>query len=620
MIKDTELIKLNAKKLRIKGEFDKLQYQNELNQRSKMTKFLDGALEVWGLPRALLATGELSFMLIQGGLYSIGNPRLARHSFVKAMGAFANENKSKQHLKYIQAQEFYPRMKASKLALTEPDAKLEAREEQFLGGWVNYIWDVAGYPIKFANEKLYEGWKKLNPIRAVERAGVSYLNMLRVQKYLQGEEMLMAQGKTFETHPQDYKNLADVINTFTGRASLGKGEQVSKGLSAIFFSPRNWASMVKTATPYGIYHFGKMGSKSEGEGTMSLLARGKVKPSVAQKMAINDYMKFVGITASIVAMAAVSLNDDDDDETGVSLDPLSSDFLKIKIGNTRIDPWGGRIQQVILVNRIMSSLIGREGKSLEYAGRMVQNKFNPSASMAFKYISAKEREEDGVLLDKFGNPISIQDDLWNSVRPIYWQSFKEIHKEQPMTTALLLDAYGLFGGGTQTYKTPTEIMKSKKVSYDDLEKPEVVLFKNIVKKSEESYSNIEQEELTAQYAKGVKDLERQKEKGLIKDVKSYLPTLEDSVISEFDKSRNTETKDELLSNELSKMKLNLDKANRIVEEFTSYDEKNGVMLPSKTISQQENRLKRLVKSGIIDKEVEKEVIRLMVDVNEDNQP
>jgi len=619
LVKDNELIKLNAKKLRIKAEFDKLQYQNELNNRNKVQKFYDGLLEVWGLPRALLATGEFSFMLIQGGIYTLGNWRIARSSFSGAMKALANENKAKQQLKYIQAQEWYPVMKASKLALTEPDAKLEAREEQFLGGWVNYIWDIAGYPSRMGGEKLYEGWKKLNPIRAVERAGVSYLNMIRVQKFLEGSEMLQAQGKTFETHPQDYKNVADVVNTFTGRASLGKGEQFSKELSAVFFSPRNWASMIKQASPYAIYHIGKMGSREEGQSSLSLLMKGKVTPSVAQKMAIKDFLKYSAITAGFVVMAAIKYNDDDDDETEVSLDPTSSDFLKIKLGNTRVDPWGGKIQQVVLTNRIISSLSGGDGKALDYAGKMIVNKFNPSASMTYKYLNAKKDSEGLTLLDQYGNPISMKEDLWNSVRPIYWQSFAEINKENPTARAGLLHLYGFFGGGIQTYKTPTQIMKDKNVFYDDLENNDVVGFKQQIEKSEDKLSQADIDELTATYAKEIKDLNRQVEKGLVKETQTQKALIEKKVVKKYKEDLKTVTSEEKLEKALGELKTASEKANKLKNEFARYSNRQKKWVAVKSISSQENKIKKLIKKGVIDKAVENQVYRLMVDINAENK-
>ena len=618
LIKDNELIRLNAKKLRIKAEFDKLQYQNELNNRNKVQKFYDGLLEVWGLPRALLATGEFSFMLIQGGIYTLGNWKVARSSFSGAMTALANENKAKQQLKYIQAQEWYPVMKASKLALTEPDAKLEAREEQFLGGWVNYIWDIAGYPSRMGGEKLYEGWKKLNPIRAVERAGVSYLNMIRVQKFLEGSEMLQAQGKTFETHPQDYKNVADVVNTFTGRASLGKGEQFSKELSAVFFSPRNWASMIKSASPYALYHIGKMGSREEGQSSLSLLMKGKVTPSVAQKMAVKDFLKYVAITAGFVVMAAIKYNNDDDDETEVNLDGTSSDFLKIKLGNTRVDPWGGKIQQVVLTNRIISSLSGGDGKSLDYAGKMVINKFNPSAAMTYKYLKAERDSEGLTFLDQYGNPISMKEDLWNSVRPIYWQSFAEINKENSTATAGLLHFYGFLGGGTMTYKTPTEIMKAKDVSYDDLEDKDVVDFKQQIQKSAEKYTKKEVEELEVEFAKGVKDIDRQFKKGLIKETDTFKKNLKNIILNDFKASRGVQSADESISSELKKSKDIKGKVDFLINEFAF--KYKGKWIVYETLSAQENKIKRWVKKGIIDKDLEKELYTKLSLMNKETLP
>jgi hypothetical protein len=510
-------------------------------------------------------------------------------------------------------------MKASKLALTEPDAKLEAREEQFLGGWVNYIWDIAGYPSRMGGEKLYEGWKKLNPIRAVERAGVSYLNMIRVQKFLEGSEMLQAQGKTFETHPQDYKNVADVVNTFTGRASLGKGEQFSKELSAVFFSPRNWASMIKSASPYALYHIGKMGSREEGQSSLSLLMKGKVTPSVAQKMAVKDFLKYSAITAGFVVMAAIKYNNDDDDETEVNLDGTSSDFLKIKLGNTRVDPWGGKIQQVVLTNRIISSLSGGDGKSLDYAGKMVINKFNPSAAMTYKYLKAERDSEGLTFIDQYGNPVSMKEDLWNSVRPIYWQSFAEINKENPTARAGLLHLYGFLGGGTMTYKTPTEIMKAKDVSYDDLEDKDVVGFKQQIEKSEDKLSQADIDELTATYAKEIKDLNRQVEKGLVKETQTQKALIEKKVIKKYKEDLKTVTSEEKLEKALGELKTASEKANKLKNEFARYSNRQKKWVAVKSISSQENKIKKLVKKGIIDKAVEKEVYRLMVDINAENK-
>ena len=463
---DKELNKLKIKQLELKDEFIKLQYENELKNRTRRQKVIDGLFEAWGLTRALRATGEMSFILLQGGVYTVSHPVTAAKAFTTAMSHFGSETRADNWLRKLKTTEQYMIMKESKLALVEPDAKLSVREEQFLGGWVNHIWDFGGYPLKLAGEKTYENWKKANPIKAIERAGVGYMNTLRVERFLQGEIMLQEQGKTILNNKEDYKNMADVINTFTGRATLGAFESVSKPLSAIFFSPRNWASTIKTATPYGLYHFGKMTSKTES---------GKMVVSVAQKMAVRDFMTFVGTTGAIVSLAAVALADDDDEKTGVEFDPTSSDFMKIKLGNTRVDPWGGKIQQVILLSRLMTqSMKKADGKSYvlgygntsssgELLAKMATNKLAPSASILNKLLFADKKKVKGeyVLNVPFEGEYDAAEQLAANLYPIYWDSIKETYAEQPEVLASFLSALAFMGMGVNTYEQKQKDKKSK---------------------------------------------------------------------------------------------------------------------------------------------------------------
>lgn len=463
---DKELNKLKIKQLELKDEFIKLQYENELKNRTRRQKVIDGLFEAWGLTRALRATGEMSFILLQGGVYTVSHPVSAAKAFTTAMSHFGSETRADNWLRKLKTTEQYMIMKESKLALVEPDAKLSVREEQFLGGWVNHIWDFGGYPLKLAGEKAYENWKKANPIKAIERAGVGYMNTLRVERFLQGEIMLQEQGKSILNNKEDYKNMADVINTFTGRATLGAFESVSKPLSAIFFSPRNWASTIKTATPYGLYHFGKMTSKTES---------GKIAVSVAQKMAVRDFMTFVGATGAIVSLAAVALADDDDEKTGVEFDPTSSDFMKIKIGNTRVDPWGGKIQQVILLSRLMTqSMKKADGKSYvlgygstsssgELLAKMATNKLAPSASILNKLLFADKKKVKGeyVLSVPFEGEYNAAEQVAANLYPIYWDSIKETYAEQPEVLASFLSALAFMGMGVNTYEQKQKDKKSK---------------------------------------------------------------------------------------------------------------------------------------------------------------
>lgn len=477
---DDELTKLRAHKLAIKNEFDKLQYRNELANRSLGQKTIDFLVEAWGLTRALRATGEFSFVLLQGGVMTLSHPIEAVQAFVTAMKHFASEKKSEEWLNNVKSQEYYDRAKASKLAIAEPDVKLTAREELFIGAWVNHVWDLAGYPLKLAGRKAYHTWRTLNPAKAVERAGIGYLNTLRLSRYLNGEEMLAKQGKTFKDNPEDFKNLADVINTFTGRASLGAAERVAKPLAVVFFSPRNWVSIMKQMTPWGWYHFGpRMRSKGDPW----------YKPSVAQKMAMGDFFRYTALTGSIVSLVALMQDDEDEDSWKVEMDPRSSDFLKIRRGNTTIDPWGGRQQMVVLQSRLIAQALYKLGQtqgavknykgeivplgipyksatSLELIGRMARNKLAPSTALLYKALDTHTKKigkDKTVNVDAYGKLLNMEDELINNLYPIYWETISELHEDQPATVAGFIDFVAFFGMGTQTYDPVKEREENKAI-------------------------------------------------------------------------------------------------------------------------------------------------------------
>jgi hypothetical protein len=449
MLGDTELARLRREKQKVKEMFDVEINKAELKNRTPIRKFWDGALDIWSLPRAVMATGEMSFVLIQGLVPTIAHPKRAMRAFKKAFEHFASEKKAEEWGDFVKSQPYYDLMKASKLSLSEFDARLAAREEQFLGGFVNHIWDMGGYAPEWLKRK--------NPFKALERATVGYLNTMRILGFLDGVELLERQGKTFSKNPKNYKDLADVMNTFTGRSGLGKFENLSKPLSVVLFSPKNWLSIIKQTTPLGFYWLGRM--TDEG-----------MRPSVAQKVAVRDYMRFVTATASIVALAAAYLNNDDDEETGVELDPTSSDYLKIKLGNLRLDPWGGRQQMIVYQARMMQEailnpttgekrLLGErptDPDRLELTGKLLKQKLAPTAGMLVKFAQTKEKR--GERVDESGNLYTPEDEIMN-IYPMYWGVVSELYQEDPFLVEqfFALTAYGFFGGGISNYGTLDEV-------------------------------------------------------------------------------------------------------------------------------------------------------------------
>ena len=462
---DSELTNLRAIKLRLQEEYDKEFYKAKLNARTKGQLAKDILWEIWGIPRILMATGEASFVLIQGLKQTIAHPLYAIKAFKNAWKTFKSEEKTEEWLRIIKSQDWYPIAKQAKLAITEPNAELTAREELYYSGWSNLFWNALGgvilSPIKIANQSKYDklrnNWNNSNPLKAVERAAIGYLDMLRILRFLDGMEILEMQGKNIDENTQEYKDVADAINTMTGRASLGFAEQIAVPLSRLFFSPRNWASALKTSSPYALYYFAKL-------------------TPTARKMALADMSKMLGFTTSMVMLAAAYLNSDDDEETKVEFDPRSTDFMKIKLGNTRVDPWGGMQQQIVFSSRIIAESMSRvfpdgtiEGayknakeqlyplgvpyktpNIFELSVRQATNKLNPTASLVYNY-SVSHRNRKGVLVGSYGNEYTISNELSDKFHPIFWGTASELLKDDPTALDGLLLFYAFFGGGVQQY-------------------------------------------------------------------------------------------------------------------------------------------------------------------------
>jgi hypothetical protein len=125
-----------------------------------------------------------------------------------------------------------------------------------------------------------------------------------------------------------------IVSSLTGRGGLGKAESVGRELNAILFSPKFLMANFNTLTA----HFFDKSLTPE-----------------ARKFAVQ---KTVRIIASIgaVLVTAKMLNPD-----SVELDPRSSKFGKIKVGNKWVDITGGMSGMVVLASRMFSFHDGKPG-------------------------------------------------------------------------------------------------------------------------------------------------------------------------------------------------------------------------------------------------------------------
>lgn len=459
---DAELAKLEAEAMELKEIYDKEVYKLELKNQTNAQKFGKVLLEVLNIPKILSFTIDMSFVGIQGGIqfYRLvrTNPKKAMTIFantVKAMFSAKTENRYHNELK---SNPNYTLWRKAKLAITEVNYKTSAQEELFQHNIINGTLDALG-------DKLQEkGYTKLgafvreylNFTKIFERGQTYFLNQMRINRFDEGVDILRRQGKNELDDIKEYEKVASAVNTLTGRANTGQNKLLASARSlngTLFSSFANWLSVINQLNPYWY-------------ATLTPTAR---------KMAISDLFHFIAGASGFMALVMLASSEDDEQFT-VETDPRSSDFMLLKKGNLRIDPWQTKKSHVVFLAKVFPYLGGvkkengdivefgvdRDDKSrLELFWQYMSNKFSPGVSNLIQYGDKTElKEYSGIEFreDRFGNDYKAE----KMFIPLYIQSLKEVAKEQPNTlgkTVSFLNYLGLIN--TQIYGEDTRGVKDR---------------------------------------------------------------------------------------------------------------------------------------------------------------
>jgi|TARA_Y100000296_G_C5180124_1_gene264337 hypothetical protein len=476
---DAELRELQRQYRKEKELYDKEAYAEELRNMHPAKKLWKQFVNLLGLQRVLLATGEFSFVFLQNAVPTVNmalrNPVKLANIIAKTVKSYSNTKYEQDYAK-MENSDLYDLAVEMRLALTRTNYKLEAKEEAFQSDMVTSAFKLLGQSLDFDGKKkltlfdtvakvlgistkdkqrysIGEQVENANPFAAMERFTSTYGNHIKMDLFAKGVRKLEAEGKNPIDHKEDYKRLSNAINTLTGRASLGRFDSISPELNALFFSVRFATSTFNKLNPFW---YGVVLRDSENPG----------KPSVAQKMAISQMITYVATTTAFILAVQALGGEDDEGENIVQIEtnPTSSDFGKLKIGNIRFDPWGGHMPWVNLISRMVSGEMKKsngktvnlgEGDNDTKFDKMVDfavGKANPTVATGIRFLRASE-EIDGVKRDKYGNEVSIEAEL-KKMYPIYWQGIQEVIKENPekgKELSYALTALGMLGINNQVY-------------------------------------------------------------------------------------------------------------------------------------------------------------------------
>jgi hypothetical protein len=455
----TELTKARSEVDRLKFEEQKLMYLAEKQAMSGTAKVGELISGLWNVPRLALATGEWSFVGMQGrrltASYLIKNPKVVKEAFKNAAKSWYSGELAQELESRIKNSPEYHIYKGSGLDLTEQSFKTAANEEIAYNNIGKILWrflnsgDLLAEKIyKYKTGKdlgLVEEVDKFNPLVKFERAASGYLNTLRFAAMTDMVSAFKQEGLSFEKNKETYKAAAKYINTATGRGSIKQLEQSSEILAKFFFSPKMFISEIQLATnPLG----------------GAYLAAMKDPTGMARKEAFNHQLRYMsvllgaGLSATILAYLRMGRTDENEDGTGVEFNPASANFGKIVFPNNRtVDFFNGAQRYVVVADRLFGQekFKNRKGaikdigidrqtpSKWDVIANIPKNKLNPALGFLTGELDAATRK-DGLKYDDYGNVWNTEDEFAKLLSPIFAQMMNNAYEQDPT----ILDGFGAF--------------------------------------------------------------------------------------------------------------------------------------------------------------------------------
>lgn len=481
-----------------KLDFDIALYKAQLAKRNKVQKGIDISRALIATTKAIKSGIDDSAIMMQNIVAMIAHPRSA----IKALREHAldalSEKRFRRYLTELHQSPIWNLMEQSGLDITNPQSLKEQNKEEIFDN-------------NLLNKDIVIKGKKYNigkyATRPFERAFTSLGNAMRVNMFTKIAERWVGEGKSFETHPEEFKSLAKMLNTQTGRGKLHtQVERASQLITAGIWSPRLMASRLN------MLGLGDVGNTLwGGKGYYKNLT-----PEV-RKMALLDLAKFIGAGVALMGLAGAGGAGTDDD-------PYSPTFGTIQIGNRRYNAWGGFTPYVKTIFQAITGKRHIRGEEQDVSrakviGSFFRSRLTPAAGVATNIAVGK---------DFSGKEITAQGELANLVMPLSVNSVANAVQKDGITGLFLEGLPSFIGVGVSDErdfentikKVPkiyfkgvyVELPDNLKNSYQELIKKKISDYKEQAKKDPKYESlSAEQKKELDDIAKNVGTNEAEKE-------------------------------------------------------------------------------------------------------------
>lgn len=380
------------------------------------------AMDIWNLPRQVKASID-SFLGRQGWVQSMIRPGVLKDVVPETIKAFGSEKSADRVMYDLMRSEdarsgLYDEMRIN---FSDTRGTTVTREEGFRGGLIERAAE--------SNIPLIRQAAQL--IKASERSHSAGLNVLR------GKAASALAGTLGKHASKDgMEILGHWVNVSTHRPTMPRVlERAAELLNGAFFSPRSLWSKMLLMSGEPIWH---------GLGTHGLQPR-------ARLIVAGEYARFMAGNAVVWSLAAAA-------GFALELDRRSSDFGKIKIGNTRIDITGGLGSWLTFASRMWNGQTKTQageirdlhGPRRPYGGdtmmdviaRFGRGKLAPTVGAGLDLVTREQA---------YGEPATVSGEALDLVTPIFVDDVIKSSMDLGMPRALVVQMLALAGVSVNTY-------------------------------------------------------------------------------------------------------------------------------------------------------------------------
>lgn len=408
---DKEALALKTEHEAVRRQFEVQKERHRLRNRTRTQKALDLAKEAVNLPKAIMTAWDFSAVLRQGGFFSVSHPLdTLRTHIPRMLKATLSDRGALEVDVMLRNRPLYAFGEASKLELTRHGDDIGPKEEAIRSRFSDYI----------------------PGLKASNRAFVTFLNSQRAFMFDS-----MVSGLPGTPTMEEGRAIANFVNIATGRGNPGKFGGAISALSVPLWSPRLLLSRLQLLVGQPLYG-GDIHTRTKIAGQYARYLIGMAGVYAAAKLAGTAF-------------------EDDKDKPTIETDPRSSDWRKIKIGDTRIDPLSGLSQITVLAWRLITGetkkasggIVPLRGNvpygsdtSADVIGRFLRSKLSPTIGTPIDILSGE---------NAVGEPVTPESAAKGLLVPLSFQDIQKAMQERGVPAGAALGILSIFGAGLQTY-------------------------------------------------------------------------------------------------------------------------------------------------------------------------